>query len=146
LLTRISCKTKILQLEFDVAKNRAASHWPTVLWPRRRGRSRSPVLDEVYVVAMRMLKPAVPEGDARAEVRRDQCGQPWLVGHAGVGTGWGIEARLHVHYGDALMRTAAQHQGCRLMLTEDLQHGQAVNGIRIVNPFVPDPEILDLPP
>ncbi len=130
----------------DVAKYRAARNWLTVLWQRRCGRLSSQVLNEFYVLTTRKLKPAMPEGDARAEVRRYQRWQPWLVDHATVETAWGIEARFNVHYWDALMLAAAQHQGCRFMLTEDLQHGQTVDGVRIVNPFVVDPEILDLTP
>jgi predicted nucleic acid-binding protein len=104
------------------------------------------VLNEFYVVVTHKLKPAMPVGDARAEVRRYQRWQPWVVDQATVETAWGIEARFNIHYWDALMLAAAQHQGCKLMLTEDLQHGQMVDGVRIVNPFVVDPEILDLPP
>jgi len=41
------------------------------------------------------------------------------------------------------MVAAAQQQGCKWLLTEDLQHDQSIDGVRIVNPFVLGPEILD---
>ena len=85
-------------------------------------------------------------GDARAEVRRYQRWQPWVVDHATVETAWSIEARFNVHYWDALMLAAAQQQGCQFMLTEDLQHGQLVDGLRIVNPFLTAPDFLDTSP
>jgi len=36
---------------------------------------------------------------------------------------------------DSLIVAAAQAQGCRLLYTEDMQHGRIVGGLRIVNPF-----------
>lgn len=36
---------------------------------------------------------------------------------------------------DALIVRAASTAGCGLLLTEDLQHGQVVDGVRIENPF-----------
>ncbi len=37
---------------------------------------------------------------------------------------------------DALIVRAAQASGCRVLYTEDLQHGQDFDGLQIVNPFV----------
>lgn len=36
---------------------------------------------------------------------------------------------------DAMIVVAAQRAGCQTLLTEDLNHGQVVRGVRIVNPF-----------
>ena len=41
------------------------------------------------------------------------------------------------------MVAAAQQQGCTLLLTEDLQHDQRIDALRIVNPFIAGPELLD---
>jgi predicted nucleic acid-binding protein len=44
--------------------------------------------------------------------------------------------RLHsFSFWDALIVRAASTAGCGLLLTEDLQHGQVVDGVRIENPF-----------
>jgi predicted nucleic acid-binding protein len=44
--------------------------------------------------------------------------------------------RLHsVAFWDALIIQSAQVAGCRLLLTEDLQHGQVFNSLRVENPF-----------
>jgi len=37
---------------------------------------------------------------------------------------------------DSLVLHAAKQSGCRLLLSEDLQHCQIVDGVRIVNPFL----------
>lgn len=44
--------------------------------------------------------------------------------------------RLHsISFWDALILRAAAVAGCSLLLTEDLQDGQVVDGVRIENPF-----------
>jgi predicted nucleic acid-binding protein len=37
---------------------------------------------------------------------------------------------------DALIVRAASKSGCDILLTEDMQHGQVVDGVKIVNPFL----------
>jgi predicted nucleic acid-binding protein len=45
--------------------------------------------------------------------------------------------RLHrLSYWDALVLHCARKAGCRVLLTEDMQHGQEFDGVRIVNPFL----------
>jgi predicted nucleic acid-binding protein len=48
--------------------------------------------------------------------------------------------RLCERYGfsiyDGTMIASALEAGCRVLHTEDLQHGQAIEGLRIVNPFL----------
>jgi predicted nucleic acid-binding protein len=113
------------------------------LWVRRIGRLSTQVLNEFYVNATRRITPPMPAGDARAEVRRYQGWNPWIVDHATVEAAWAVESRYGLSYWDALMVAAAQQQGCTLLLTEDLQHDQRIEQVRIVNPFVAGPELLD---
>ena len=56
-----------------------------------------------------------------------------------------IETHLHAlklskRYGfsiwDSLILAAAMEAGCETLLTEDMQHGQVVEGVRIENPFL----------
>lgn len=45
--------------------------------------------------------------------------------------------RLHgFSYWDALIIHCTKQAGCRELLSEDMQRGQAINGVRIVNPFI----------
>jgi predicted nucleic acid-binding protein len=45
--------------------------------------------------------------------------------------------RLHgFSYWDALVLRMAKQTGCRILLTEDMQHGQEFDRVKIVNPFV----------
>jgi predicted nucleic acid-binding protein len=45
--------------------------------------------------------------------------------------------RLHrISYWDALVLHCARRSGCRILLTEDLQHGREFDGVKIINPFL----------
>jgi predicted nucleic acid-binding protein len=45
--------------------------------------------------------------------------------------------RLHrLSFWDALIIRSAKMAGCSVLLTEDMQHGQVIDGVRIVNPFL----------
>ena len=68
----------------DPAKQKAAIDWLGVLWQRGVGRLSTQVLNEFYVIATRKIKPPMPAGDARAEVRRYELWQPWQIDHATV--------------------------------------------------------------
>lgn len=128
----------------DPTKQRLATDWMRALWLRRLGRISNQVLNEFYVNALR-LKTPMPQGDARAEVRRYQRWQPWLIDHATVETAWSVQSRFRVSYWDALIVASAQALGCRYLLTEDLQHRQVMDSVQIVNPFLTGPELLDEP-
>ena len=47
---------------------------------------------------------------------------------------------IHRLYGfsfwDSLILCCAKQSGCRILLSEDMQHGQVIEGVRIVNPFL----------
>jgi predicted nucleic acid-binding protein len=46
-------------------------------------------------------------------------------------------ARDHrLSFYDALIVAAAQEAGCDTLYTEDMQHGRALGGLTIVNPFI----------
>jgi predicted nucleic acid-binding protein len=45
--------------------------------------------------------------------------------------------RLHgLSFWDALVVRMARQTGCRVLLTEDLRHGQVIDGVEIINPFL----------
>ncbi len=46
-----------------------------------------------------------------------------------------ISARYRFSYWDSAIIAAAAALGCRELLTEDMSHGQTVNGVTIINPF-----------
>jgi len=130
----------------DLVKRDRAREWLAACWSRRCGRLSTQVLHEFYWNARKKFPSQLARGDARAEVRRYQQWQPWTVDHATVESAWAVESRSGLSYWDALMVAAAQHMGCTLLLTEDLQHDQRIDSVRIVNPFEIGPSLLDALP
>ena len=49
--------------------------------------------------------------------------------------GLDIQARWRLGFYDALIVAAALEAGCKRLCTEDLQHGQRIEGLTIDNPF-----------
>jgi predicted nucleic acid-binding protein len=47
-----------------------------------------------------------------------------------------ISQRFKLSFYDSLIVAAAQSAGCKRLLTEDMQHGRVIDGLRIVNPFI----------
>ena len=130
----------------DIAKRDRARAWIAVCWQRHCGRLSTQVLNEYYVNVRRNFPGQVSRGDARAEIRRYQNWRPWGIDQPTVEAAWAVESRYGLSYWDALMVAAAQQQGCTLMLTEDLQHDQQLDSVRIVNPFLVGPDVLDTAP
>ena len=46
-----------------------------------------------------------------------------------------LQARWQFSFYDSLIVAAALEAGCKRLLSEDLQHGQRIEGLRIENPF-----------
>lgn len=44
--------------------------------------------------------------------------------------------RFQISYWDAAVLEAARTAGCATVLSEDLQHGQDFDGVRVINPFL----------
>jgi len=130
--------------ERDPAKHQRAREWMTALW-RRSGLAvvGGQVLTEFYWTVTRKLKPGLPEDQARSYVRA-LCAWPLVpIDEAVIAEGWAVQDRYGFNFWDALVVAAARTGGCRSLLTEDLQHGQDLDGLVVVNPFLqsPDPAI-----
>jgi len=127
---------------FDAPRQTRVREWLQALWQRRAGRLSTQVLNAYYVDATRHF--AMPQGDARAKLRRYQLWQPWQIDHQTVETAWGVEARFGLPYWDALIVAAAAQSGASHVLSFDLQHGQQIDGITILNPLQATPADLAL--
>jgi predicted nucleic acid-binding protein len=124
--------------EADPKKQQAARHWRAELWKTRRGRVSFQVLGEFYVNAIR--KQPATRDEARAEVRDLLAWHPVIADAVLLERGWKLQDRYQLSYWDALIVAAAKAASCRYLLTEDLQTGQKLDGIEVVNPFLRAPE------
>jgi len=132
--------TNILIYAFDDAdlrKQQSARLWRAELWKTRRGRISFQVLQEFFVIVTR--KSMSSREDARAEVRDLLAWMPVAVDAFTLERGWKMQDRYQLSFWDALIVAAAVQASCGYLLTEDLQEGQDLDGVIVVNPFRTDP-------
>jgi predicted nucleic acid-binding protein len=117
----------------DLRKQERARAWRTELWERRCGRISVQVLQEFYAYVVRKW-PSAREL-ARSEIRNLQAWRPVTVGIELLEHGWRIQDRYQLSFWDALIVAAAKSSESTYLLTEDLQAGQQLDGITVIDPF-----------
>lgn len=82
-------------------------------------------------------------GRSRDQAREAVLG--WTDSYAAVGSSIdamhaaaGLAAAHRLGIWDALILSVSARAGCRLLLSEDLQHGFSWDGLTVVNPFLPE--------
>jgi predicted nucleic acid-binding protein len=145
-LSSVFVDTSVLILSEDGARAEQREQvlgWLRALWAGRSGRVSTQVLNDFYRLVTTRITPAMPNGDARAEVRRYQRWNPWAIDHATVESAWSIESRFGLAYADALIVAAAKAQGCTVLLSLDLPHEQVYDSVQVLNPLLVGSEQLE---
>ena len=119
----------------DTRKQQKARALLEVLWESKKGRLSIQVLQELYVVLTKKA-PAVLSHEAAASIIADLG----MWDHHSPGLEDLLEAtRIQKQYGinfwDAMIVTSASRMGCKVLWTEDLNHGKRYEGIEAINPF-----------
>ncbi len=112
-----------------------AAAWMAFLWERRLGRLSVQVLNEYYTTVTRKLNPGLGRETARSDVRDLLAWRPVAVDDRVVQKAWSLEDQFSISWWDALIASAAQLTGCAALLSEDLQDGQDLGGLLVVDPF-----------
>ncbi len=107
---------------------------PTVL-----GRLSFQVLREFCITVTRKLPNRLETRAARQAVRALLAWNPVSGSDRILSSAWEIEDRYAISWWDALIVAAAREQSCRYLLTEDLQDGQDLAGVCVVDPFENEP-------
>jgi predicted nucleic acid-binding protein len=124
-------------------KQPAALEWIDRLWATRLGRISIQVLNEYYVTVTRKLSPGLPVEEAREDVRALSTWDPVPLDVACVEEAFSVQEDHAIPYWDALIVAAARRAGAAYLLTEDLQDGQGLDGVVVLDPFSHTPaEIL----
>ena len=106
------------------------------LWEDRTGVLSTQVLQELYV-RLRKARNPMPAAEAR-EVLGDYLRWEVVVNTAdSVLAAVDLEVRYQLSFWDALIVHAAAASGAEVLYSEDLSHGQAYGGVRVVNPLAP---------
>jgi len=119
----------------DPTKHARAGEWMRHLWETGDGRLSIQVLQEYYVTVTRKLRPGLAKDTARADVQDLSAWRPTAIDVEGLEVAWSIEDRFDLSFWDSLIVAAAHVAGCGVILTEDLQHGMDLDGVRVVDPF-----------
>lgn len=137
--------TNVLVYRRDLSepeKQPQALAWMNHLWTTRTGRTGFQVLQEFYVTVTQKLVPGLDQETAREDVRSLLTWGPTTVDRRVVEGAWTIQDGYMVSWWDALIVSAALVAGCRYLLTEDLQEGQNLETIVVLNPFRTSPSDL----
>lgn len=130
--------TNILIYAHDVdagEKHRLAKEVLQTLWLDRTGVLSPQVLQEFYVNVRRKTTKPLTKELARSAVNAYAI---WCVDitAAEMATAFRIEDAAHISFWDALICAAALKSGAERILSEDLNAGQKIEGVRIENPFL----------
>ncbi len=105
------------------------------LWSERSGVLSTQILQEFYAVATSKLKPAMSPAEAREIVALYSAWPVVLIEPSLILTASHLHERHQLSFWDALMVEAARVGGAGRVLTEDLNDGQRIEGVRMENPF-----------
>ena len=121
-------------------KHRAARHWVEMLWDNQLGRTSFQVLNEYYVTVTRKLDRKMTPSNAYEDVQDLMTWNPVTFSAMLLDESWAIQARFGFSWWDSLVIAAAKEAGSNIILTEDLQSGQSIDGLVVVSPFLVSPE------
>ena len=119
----------------DPAKQVRAESWITCIVDLRAGRLSFQVLQELYATLTHKLQPNLERQEARDIVDLLASWNPLAIDLPLIKQAWGLQDRYSLSWWDALIVAAAQAGDCRVLLTEDLQHGQRFGRVRVIDPF-----------
>jgi predicted nucleic acid-binding protein len=138
---RVFVDTNILIYAYDRDagdKHRLACDLVRRLWVEGNGVLSTQVLQEFYVNATAKISNPISLPEARAVISR------YLVWHVEANTPESIlraseiQERYQLSFWDALIVAAAAQTGAAMLYTEDLNHGQSIEGVKVINPFRAD--------
>ena len=129
--------TNVLIYAHDVdakEKHSVAKETVSELWANRNGVLSVQVLQEFYFNATRKLSKPLLKKYARAIVDQYSI---WCIDTtpAEIAVAFRIEDEARLGFWDALICATALKAGAARILSEDLNAGQKIAGIRVVNPF-----------
>jgi predicted nucleic acid-binding protein len=116
------------------AKHEAAKRVLQELWSERAGVLSMQVLQEFYVNVTRKISRPLSKESARLVVSTYTA---WCIdtSPAEISSAFRIEDEAHIGFWDALIMATVIKSGATRLLSEDLNSGQTIAGVKIENPF-----------
>jgi predicted nucleic acid-binding protein len=138
MLARTFVDANVLVYAYDTDAGRKHERAQSILvdlWESESGVVSTQVLQEFYVTVTRKLPKPLPKRTAREIVATYESWSVHRPGIADVVAASELEERHRLAFWDALIVVSAQHSGTERLLSEDLQDGRRIAGVRIANPF-----------
>ena len=136
---KVFVDTNILIYSHDVdagVKHDIAAALVRNIWEEQHGVISTQVLQEFYVNVTRKIPVPLSRASARGILQSYFAWQVELNSPETILLASEIEERHQLGFWDAMIVAAAVRGGAERMLTEDLNHGQTVEGVQIENPFL----------
>lgn len=108
------------------------------LWRDGSGALSMQVLQESYVNLTRKVPNVLTPLDAREVISAYATWPLHSPDLSAVLRASEVAERNHISFWDAMIVVSAQAMGAHTLLTEDLAHGQVIEGVQVVNPFLGD--------
>lgn len=136
--SRVFVDTNVLLYAFDTsaAEKRAwALDVVREVWRVGNGCVSVQVLQEFYVNVTRKLEHPLPVDTARRIVASLSRWEVHAPDADDVLAAIDLHGRARLAFWDAMVVTSAYAMGCDLLYSEDLNAGQSIGGVTVVNPF-----------
>lgn len=105
------------------------------LWESESGVLSTQVLQEFYVNVTRKIAKPLPSEIARSIIENYLSWQVESIMPESILLASEISERHQLSFWDAMIITAARLAKVKKVITEDLNHGQIIEGIKVENPF-----------
>lgn len=98
-------------------------------------RTSTQVLQELYVTLIRKVRTPLTAEQALRYLDQIAAWPVVLFNYGTIRTAIQVSSSKSLSFWDALIVVAAARSGAKRLYTEDLQHGQVILGVEVVNPF-----------
>ena len=139
MIERVFVDTNVLIYAHDLdagLKHDRAAAILSDLWENENGIVSVQVLQEFYVNVTRKISAPLTPALARGVIRNYLAWQIAPNDPSTVLSASEIAERNHISFWDALIVASASNAGADRILSEDLNHGQMIEGVVIENPFL----------
>jgi len=130
--------TNILVYAYDLdekSKRQTAKDILTDCWNNRSGVISTQVLQEFYVTLTRKLSSKLPASEARDVVSDFLSWSIYQIAATDIGEASETEDQYGYTFWDSLVITAARNARAEVLYSEDMQDGQQLGDLKIINPF-----------
>jgi predicted nucleic acid-binding protein len=138
---KVFVDSNILIYAYDIDETRKhtiAANIVRELWDTEKGIISTQVLQEFYVTVTQKIPSPLSPTTARGIIRTYGVWHVEINDLETVLFASELQERYTISFWDGMIVAAAYRGGANTLLTEDLNHGQLIEGMEIRNPFIDD--------